>query len=81
MFVKGECHSLTLAKDYSDFKGKITVWLVKRVSLFSFSLRYLGWTVLYYYCNVCEALICKLIYLFIVFGEHGRYIGNINHFW
>ena len=33
------------------------------------------------YCNVCEALICKLAYLFIVFGEHGRYIGNINHLW
>ena len=32
-------------------------------------------------CNVCEALICKLVYLFIVFGEHGRYIGNINHLW
>ena len=31
--------------------------------------------------NVCETLICKLVYLFIVFGEHGRYIGNINHFW
>ena len=30
---------------------------------------------------VCEALICKLVYLFIVFGEHGRYIGNINHLW
>ena len=27
------------------------------------------------------ALICKLVYLFIVFGEHGRYIGNINHPW
>ena len=27
------------------------------------------------------ALICKLVYLFIVFGEHGRYIGNINHLW
>ena len=23
-------------------------------------------------CNVCETLICKLVYLFIVFGEHGR---------
>ena len=33
------------------------------------------------HCNVCEALICKLVYLFIVFGEHGRYIGNINHLW
>ena len=33
------------------------------------------------YCNVCEALICKLVYLFIVIGEHGRYIGNINHLW
>ena len=32
-------------------------------------------------CNVCEALICKLVYMFIVFGEHGRYIGNINHLW
>ena len=32
-------------------------------------------------CNVCETLICKLVYLFIVFGEHGRYIGNINHLW
>ena len=29
----------------------------------------------------CEMLICKLVYLFIVFGEHGRYIGNINHLW
>ena len=34
-----------------------------------------------YLCNVCETLICKLVYLFIVFGEHGRYIGNINHLW
>ena len=34
-----------------------------------------------YYCNVCETLICKLVYLFNVFGEHGRYIGNINHLW
>ena len=25
-------------------------------------------------CNVCETLICKLVYLFNVFGEHGRYI-------
>ena len=25
-------------------------------------------------------LICKLVYLFIVFGEHGRYIGNIITF-
>ena len=33
------------------------------------------------YCNVCETLICKLVYLFIMFGEHGRYIGNINHLW
>ena len=33
------------------------------------------------YCNVCETLICKLVYLFIVFGEYGRYIGNINHLW
>ena len=32
-------------------------------------------------CNVCEALICKLVYLFPVFGKHGRYIGNINHLW
>ena len=32
-------------------------------------------------CNVCETLICKLVYLIIVFGEHGRYIGNINHIW
>ena len=32
-------------------------------------------------CNVCEALICKSVYLFTVFGEHGRYIGNINHLW
>ena len=32
-------------------------------------------------CNVCETLICKLVYLFIVFGEYGRYIGNINHLW
>ena len=32
-------------------------------------------------CNVCETLICKLVYLFNVFGEHGRYIGNINHLW
>ena len=32
-------------------------------------------------CNVCETLICKLVYLFIVIGEHGRYIGNINHLW
>ena len=32
-------------------------------------------------CNVCETLICKLVYLFIVFSEHGRYIGNINHLW
>ena len=32
-------------------------------------------------CNVCEMLICKLIYLFLVFGDHGRYIGNINHLW
>ena len=29
----------------------------------------------------CEALICKLVYMFNVFGEHGRYIGNINHLW
>ena len=35
------------------------------------------------FCNVYETLICKLVYLFIVFGEHGtcRYIGNINHLW
>ena len=34
-------------------------------------------------CNVCETLICRLVYLFNVFGEHGRYeyIGNINHLW
>ena len=32
-------------------------------------------------CNVCEALISKLVYLFIVLGEHGRYVGNINHLW
>ena len=32
-------------------------------------------------CNVCEALICKLVYLFIVFGDRGRYIGNISHLW
>ena len=32
-------------------------------------------------CNVCEMLICKLVYLFSVFGEHGRYICNINHLW
>ena len=32
-------------------------------------------------CNVRETLICKLVYLFIVFGEHGRYIGNKNHLW
>ena len=31
--------------------------------------------------NVCETLICKLVYLFIVFGEQGRYIGKINHLW
>ena len=31
------------------------------------------------YCNVCETLISKLVYLFIVFGEQGKYIGNINH--
>ena len=23
----------------------------------------------------------KRVYLFNVFGEHGRYIGNINHHW
>ena len=33
------------------------------------------------YCNICEMLICKLVHLFIVFGEYGRYIGNINHLW
>ena len=27
-------------------------------------------------CNVYEALICKLVYLFIVFDEHGRYMGT-----
>ena len=34
-------------------------------------------------CNVCETLICNLVYLFIVFVEHGRYmyIDNINHLW
>ena len=32
-------------------------------------------------CNVYEMLICKLVYLFNVFGEHGRYISNINHLW
>ena len=32
-------------------------------------------------CNVSETLICQLVYLFIVFGERGRYIGNINHLW
>ena len=32
-------------------------------------------------CNICETLICKLVYLFIVFGEYDRYIGNINHLW
>ena len=32
-------------------------------------------------CNVFETLTCNLVYLFIVFGEHGRYIGNINHLW
>ena len=32
-------------------------------------------------CNTCEALMCKLVYLFIVFGERGWYIGNINHLW
>ena len=31
--------------------------------------------------KACDALICKLVFLFIVFGEHGRYIGNINHLW
>ena len=36
---------------------------------------------MYWYCNVCETLICKLVYLFNVFGEYGRYIGNINHLW
>ena len=30
-------------------------------------------------CNLCEALISKLVYLFIVFGEHGRYIGIRQH--
>ena len=33
------------------------------------------------YCNVCETLICKLVYLFNVFDEHGKYIGNMNHLW
>ena len=33
------------------------------------------------YCNVCEMLLCKLVYMFIVFGKHGRYIGNINQLW
>ena len=28
------------------------------------------------FCNVCEALICKLVYLFIVFGKHGRNIDK-----
>ena len=32
-------------------------------------------------CNVCETFICKLVYLFIVFDEHGRYKGNVNHLW
>ena len=32
-------------------------------------------------CNACETLICKLVYLFIVFGEQGKYIDNINHLW
>ena len=32
-------------------------------------------------CNVCKTLICKLVYLFNMFGVHGRYIGNINHLW
>ena len=31
------------------------------------------------FCNVCEKLICKLVYLSIVFGEYDRYIGKINH--
>ena len=31
--------------------------------------------------NTITFVICKLVYLFIVFGEHGRYIGNINHLW
>ena len=29
-------------------------------------------------CNVCETLICKLVYLFIVFGEQGRYIDSVG---
>ena len=27
-------------------------------------------------CKVCETLICKLVYLFNVFGEHGRYMAT-----
>ena len=45
-------------------------------------LDYLQYIHIYFlYCNVCETLICKLVYLFIVFGEHNRYIDNINHLW
>ena len=34
------------------------------------------WFEMIYCCNIC-----KLVYLFIVFREHGRYIDNINHLW
>ena len=27
-------------------------------------------------CNVCKMLICKSVYLFNVFGEHGRYCSG-----
>ena len=30
-------------------------------------------------CNVYEALICKLVYLSIVFGEHGTYRQHKSH--
>ena len=54
---------------------------LKRMAQFFFCVRVIPANNKRCYCNVCEALICKLVYLFIVFGEHGRYIGNINHLW
>ena len=33
-------------------------------------------------CDVCETFkVCKLAHLFMVFGEHDGYIGNMNHLW
>ena len=63
---------LPLRFEYRGYRGNIKALTGRDRKQYNKELELVQQTHEWSYCNVCETLICKLVYLFFVFGEHGR---------